>query len=278
MCNGNEYLKPPFACVRDLWFGRQGDGTDRAGRLSYMYLMSDERWQQQKLVELWRQSDRPAFGRERGAQEADGAAPHRAYDAIVLQCPLWTMYKPDAYNLSISRTKRHAVRRPPSFEVFGQGCARILEVIRNLSRGEATTVGGPLPSNTAAAPTVAAAGGRQLTEKTLAASTPPDGWVRGWGRHATRRSCRCCPQIYVLGVATLPKGSPKFPPGDEARIIQVSAPRGESGVRAARRQGGECQVAAKEAGGGCWDRKRVGSCSHGGKLCQCRCTDRGTMA
>ena len=55
MCNGNEYLKPPFACVRDLWFGRQGDGTDRAGRLSYMYLMSDERWQQQKLVELWRQ-------------------------------------------------------------------------------------------------------------------------------------------------------------------------------------------------------------------------------
>lgn len=50
MCNGNEDLSPPFACVRDLWFGRRGNGTDRAGRLSYMYLMSDAPWQQHKLV------------------------------------------------------------------------------------------------------------------------------------------------------------------------------------------------------------------------------------
>ena len=58
LCNGNENLKPPFACVRDLWFGGMGHG-ERASRLSYVYLMSDEAWQREKIAALMQVELRP---------------------------------------------------------------------------------------------------------------------------------------------------------------------------------------------------------------------------
>mmetsp|Transcript_10490 Transcript_10490/g.30987 ORF Transcript_10490/g.30987 Transcript_10490/m.30987 type:complete len:266 (+) Transcript_10490:189-986(+) len=112
------------------------------------------------------------------------------------------MYKPDAYNLSMSKLKRHAIRRPPSFDVFGAGCGRIISVLRNLSLGEVSVDEPPGTGD----------GGTQAMPGTTRQI--------GRARHNARRSCPGCPQIYLLGVASLPKNHPKFPPGDEELIVQ----------------------------------------------------------
>ena len=189
MCNGNEDLTPPWACMRDLWLGREAEphvlepNTPQAPRhaiakmttrLAYVYLMADWEWQWAMVKQLFKQRMPPPFGRERGVEPSrspstsdDHDAPESApFDTIFVQCPMWTLYRPNAYNLSASHSARHKLVRPKNFSLYGQTCASIVDRLYDLSRS---------------------AGGRGV-------------------------------RMYMLGTAGLPIEGVKYPPDDEMRI------------------------------------------------------------
>ena len=73
---------------------------------------------------------RPTAGPDEGGDaQAGDAHGHRpaGYDAIFVQCPLWTIYMPQGYNMSAPRARRHTVTRPPSFDWLGVECGKLVD-------------------------------------------------------------------------------------------------------------------------------------------------------
>ena len=86
VCNGDQTSNPPHACVRDVVFNQScvlGSylspansslrATQRATRVSYQYVMSNETWKMELMRGLMRKHD------------------HK-YDAALVQCPMWMSF------------------------------------------------------------------------------------------------------------------------------------------------------------------------------------------
>jgi len=110
-----------------------------------------------------------------------------------VQCPLWTIYMPQGYNMSAPRARRHTVTRPPSFDWLGVECGKLVDE----------------------AP-------RSRRDRAEIAPRSRRGEVSGRSRQV-RAAAGCphrCPDVYMLGLSKLPpRDVARFPPSDERRIV-----------------------------------------------------------